>query len=134
LIAANIFLESKIDDTVHYRLTPLGTPYLNSNHRAFNNFVFQDLLPSILAMPKTLAEKGYKAPGKELGTIFRWTHGEELWTWMGSHPDRAANMVAAVISHNELNAYPWAKELGSFDLTDEAVAIVDIGGGQGHIG
>lgn len=84
-------------------------------------------------MPKTLAENGYRAPGRDTGTIFQWAHGEELWTWMGSHPDRAANMVAAVTSHNKLNAYPWASELAHLDLKDEDVTIVDVGGGQGHI-
>lgn len=87
-----------------------------------------------MAMPRTLAEKGYRAPNKKTGTIFQWANGEELWTWMGSHPDRALNMVAGVTTHNSLNAYPWSIELASLDLKDEDVAIVDVGGGRGHIG
>ena len=95
--------------------------------------MFFDLIPSIMAMPKTLAEKRYKAPTKETGTPFKWAYGEELWTWLGSHPDRASNMVAAMTSHNPLDAYPWGLELGKLNLRDEDVAIVDVAGGQGHI-
>lgn len=116
-----------------YALTSLGRPYLHPDHRAFNNFMFFDLIPSIMAMPKTLAEKRYKAPTKLTGTPFKWAHGEELWTWLGSHPDRALNMVAAMTSHNPLDAYPWETELAKLDLKDEDVAIVDVAGGQGHI-
>lgn len=95
--------------------------------------MFFDLIPSIMAMPKTLAEKRYKAPTKLTGTPFQWANGEELWTWLGSHPDRALNMVAAMTSHNPLDAYPWGIELAKLDLKDEDIAIVDIAGGQGHI-
>jgi hypothetical protein len=95
--------------------------------------MFFDLIPSIMAMPKTLAEKRYKAPTKLTGTPFKWLHGEELWTWFGSHPDRALNMVAAMTSHNPLDAYPWGTELAKLDLKDEDVSIVDVAGGQGHI-
>lgn len=133
LTAANLFVESIGPRGPSFALTSLGKPYLHPNHRAFNNFVFFDLIPSIMAMPKTLAEKGYKAPTKETGTPFKWAHGEELWTWLGSHPDRALNMVAGMTSHNALDAYPWGAELGKLDLKDEDVAIVDIAGGQGHI-
>lgn len=95
--------------------------------------MFFDLIPSIMAMPKTLAERGYKAPTKETGTPFKWAHGEELWTWLGSHPDRAANMVAGMTSHNALDAYPWGVELEKLELKDDDIAVVDIAGGQGHI-
>jgi hypothetical protein len=95
--------------------------------------MFFDLIPSIMAMPKTLAEKRYKAPTKLTGTPFQWANGEELWTWLGSHPDRALNMVAAMTSHNTLDAYPWGIELAKLDLKDEDIAIVDVAGGQGHV-
>lgn len=133
LTAANLFVESIGSRGPSYALTSLGRPYLHPDHRAFNNFMFFDLIPSIMAMPKTLAEKRYKAPTKETGTPFKWAYGEELWTWLGSHPDRASNMVAAMTSHNPLDAYPWGLELGKLNLRDEDVAIVDVAGGQGHI-
>lgn len=133
LTAANLFVESVSPRGPNFALTFLGKPYLHPNHRAFNNFVFYDLIPSIMAMPKTLAEKQYKAPTKETGTPFKWAFGEELWTWLGKHPDRAANMVAGMTSHNALDAYPWDSELGKLNLKDEDIAIVDIAGGQGHI-
>ena len=133
LTAANLFVESVGPSGPSFALTSLGKPYLHPDHRAFNNFVFFDLIPSIMAMPKTLAEKHYKAPTKETGTPFKWAHGEELWTWLGSHPDRALNMVAGMTSHNRLDAYPWGVELGKLDLKDEDIAIVDVAGGQGHI-
>ncbi|OBT59329.1 hypothetical protein VE04_00244 [Pseudogymnoascus sp. 24MN13] len=133
LTAANLFVESMGPRGPGFLLTSLGKPYLHPDHRAFNNFVFFDLIPSIMAMPKTLAEKQYKAPTKETGTPFKWAYGEELWTWLGSHPDRALNMVAGMTSHNALDAYPWGAELGKLDLKDEDIAVVDIAGGQGHI-
>lgn len=86
-----------------------------------------------MAMPKTLAEKQYKAPTKLTGTPFQWANGEELWTWLGSHPDRALNMVAAMTSHNTLDAYPWGVELAKLGLEDEDIAVVDVAGGQGHV-
>lgn len=95
--------------------------------------MFFDLLPAIMAMPRTLAEHKYKAPTKETGTPFKWAHGEELWTWLGSHPDRGAVMVAGMKSHNPIIAYPWGNELEELDIKDTDVAIVDIAGGQGHI-
>lgn len=133
LTAAHLFVESIGPNGPSFTLTSLGRPYLHPDHRAFNNFMFFDLIPSIMAMPKTLAEKRYKAPTKLIGTPFQWANGEELWTWLGSHPDRALNMVAAMTSHNPLDAYPWGIELAKLDLKDEDIAIVDIAGGQGHI-
>ncbi|KAH8667923.1 O-methyltransferase [Tricladium varicosporioides] len=95
--------------------------------------MFFDLIPAIMAMPRTLVDHQYKAPTKETGTPYKWAHGEELWTWLGSHPDRALNMVAGMRSHNPADAYPWGIELGKLNLKDEDVAIVDVAGGQGHI-
>lgn len=95
--------------------------------------MFYDMIPTIMAMPKALAERGYKTPTKATGTPFEWANGKELWTWMGAHPDRAKNMVAAMKSHNSLDAYPWGLELGKLNLTDQDIAVVDIAGGQGHI-
>ena len=42
-------------------------------------------------------------------------------------------MVAAMTSHNTLDAYPWGIELAKLDLKDEDIAIVDVAGGQGHV-
>lgn len=68
----------------------------------------------------TLKEHNYKAPTKETGTPYKWVHGEELWTWLGSHPDRTMNMVAGMRSHNAGNvsgdAYPWSTELGKLEI------------------
>ncbi|OAQ65233.1 O-methyltransferase [Pochonia chlamydosporia 170] len=133
LTAAHLFVETTGPKGPSFVITSLGKPYLHPDHRAFNNFMFFDLIPSIMAMPKTLAERQYKAPTKLTGTPFQWAHGEELWTWLGSHPDRALNMVAAMTSHNPLDAYPWGTELAKLDLQDNDVAIVDVAGGQGHI-
>ena len=130
LVAANMFIESPGPS---FTLTSLGRPYLHPDHRAFNNFMFFDIIPSILEMPRTLSEHQYKAPTKETGTPYKWAHGEELWTWLSSHPDRGAVMVAGMRSHNPMDAYPWNIELGKLDLKDEDVAIVDVAGGQGHI-
>jgi hypothetical protein len=130
LVAANIFTESPGPS---FTLTSLGKPYLHPTHRAFNNFMFFDIIPAIMAMPRTLAEHQYKSPTKETGTPFKWAHGEELWTWLGSHPDRGVVMVAGMKSHNPMNAYPWDLELEKLDLQDENVTIVDVAGGQGHI-
>ncbi|KAG4418612.1 hypothetical protein IFR04_008237 [Cadophora malorum] len=134
LLAANILVETPGPG---FALTPLGLPYLNPDHRAFNNLMFVDIMPSIMAMPRTLKEHGYKAPTKETGTPYKWAHGEELWTWLGSHPDRAMNMIAGKRSHNAGNvsgdAYPWGVELGKLNLKDDDIAIVDAAGGQGHI-
>lgn len=120
-----------------YGLSKIGQPYLNSDHRAFNDLIFNDIIPAIMAMPRTLAERNYKAPTKESGTPYKWAHGEELWTWLGAHPDRALNMVAGMRSHNAGNvsgdAYPFGEELAKLNLKEDDVAIVDIAGGQGHI-
>ncbi|CAG8976831.1 hypothetical protein HYALB_00009095 [Hymenoscyphus albidus] len=129
LTAANIFTESA---GPNFTITPLGKPYLHPDHRAFSNFMFYDLIPAIMAMPRTLEEHQYKAPSKETGTPFKWAHGEELWTWLGSHPDRAANMVAGMRSHAPLNAYPWAIELEKMGSKAEDIAVVDVAGGKGH--
>lgn len=133
LTAAHLFVEDVGPNGPTFTLTALGRPYLHPDHRAFNNFMFFDLIPSIMAMPKTLAEKGYKAATKSTGTPFEWANGEELWTWIGARPNRAANMVAAMTSHNALNAYPWGAELAKLGLEDQDVAVVDVAGGQGHI-
>jgi hypothetical protein len=130
LVAANLFIESPGPS---FRLTSLGKPYLHPDHRAYNNFMFFGIIPAIMAMPRTLAEHQYKAPTKETGTPYKWAHGEELWTWLGSHPDRGVIMVAGMRSHNPMDAYPWGIELAKLDLDDDDVAIVDVAGGQGHI-
>lgn len=61
-----------------YALTSLGQPYLNPDHRAFNSFMLHEVVPSILAMPRTLAERQYKAPTKDSGTPYSWANGEEV--------------------------------------------------------
>ncbi|ETS84536.1 hypothetical protein PFICI_02561 [Pestalotiopsis fici W106-1] len=120
-----------------YTLTALGKPYLDENHRAFNSFLLQEVIPSIVAMPRTLAEHGFKSPTRESGTPFKWANGEELWTFLGSHPQRAQNMVKGMksLSTGTLagTAYPFGEELGKLDVQDGDVAIVDIAGGQGHV-
>lgn len=120
-----------------YTLTALGKPYLDENHRAFNSFVFQEVMPTVLSMPRILAERGFKSPTRESGTPFKWANGEELWTFLGSHPQRAQNMVKGMksLSTGTLagNAYPFGEELAKLDIKDEDVAIVDIAGGQGHV-
>lgn len=88
-------------------------------------------------MPDTLREKGYKAPTKDSGTPFKWANGEELWTFLGKHPERAMNMVKGMKSLDTgslfPNAYPFGEELAKLDIQDDEIAIVDIAGGQGHI-
>lgn len=120
-----------------YRMTAVGTPYLEPTHRAFNSFVFQEVIPSVCAMPRTLAERGYQSPTAESGTPFKWANGEELWTFLGSHPQRAQNMVMGMKSLNTGSlagtAYPFGEELSKLDIKADDVAIVDIAGGQGHI-
>lgn len=122
-----------------YALTPLGKPYLDPNHCAFNRFLLKEVIPSIMAMPHTLRERGYKAPTRESGTPFKWANGEELWTFLGSHPARAMDMVNGMKSLNTGSlagdAYPFAEELGKLTLgaKEDEVAIVDVAGGQGHI-
>lgn len=86
-----------------------------------------------MAMPRTLAEHRYKVPTKETGTPFKWAHGEELWTWLGSHPDRALNMVAGMRPHNPADAYPWGVELDKLSTEKNDVVVVDVAGGKGHI-
>ncbi|CAG8981000.1 hypothetical protein HYALB_00013320 [Hymenoscyphus albidus] len=114
-----------------YALTTIGQPYLNSDHRAFNDLIFNDIIPAIMAMPRTLAERGYKAPTKESGTPYKWANGEELWTWLGSHPDRAMNMGMSPATPTL--PHPFGSEVAKLNLKDDDVAIVDIAGGQGHI-
>lgn len=120
-----------------YSITALGTPYLNPDHQNFNNYILQDALPVVLAMPRALRERGYKSPTKESGSPFKWLYGEEKWTWLGSHPDRAATMVSGMRSLNVGNvsgdAYPFGTELAKLDIQENEVDIVDIGGGQGHV-
>lgn len=120
-----------------YKLTTLGTPYLNPDHTAFSSFVFTEILPSILSLPKNLQARNYKAPSKESGSPYKWANGEELWTYLGSHPERAMNMVNGMRSLHtgslETNAYPFADELVKMGIKEGEVAIVDVAGGQGHI-
>ncbi|KAI1880528.1 hypothetical protein JX265_000768 [Neoarthrinium moseri] len=120
-----------------YRVTSVGRPYLDQTHRAFNSFVLQEVIPSVCAMPRTLAERGYKSPTSDSGTPFKWANGEELWTFLGSHPQRAQNMVMGMKSLNTGSlagdAYPFGEELAKLDIKADEVAIVDIAGGQGHI-
>lgn len=113
-----------------YALTSMGQPYLDPGHCAFNSFVFQEIVPSILAIPRTLAERSYKAPNKETGTPFKWANGEELWMFLGAHHYRAMNMVLGMksLSSGSLadNAYPFGEELAKLDIKEDEVAIVDI--------
>lgn len=134
LVAAGILSDV---DGPGYKITSMGTPYLNPDHTAFSSFVFVEVLPSILAMPRNLQARGYKAPSKESGSPYKWANGEELWTYLGSHPERAMNMVNGMRSLHTgslgTNAYPFAEELGKMNIKDGEVAIVDVAGGQGHI-
>lgn len=120
-----------------YVLTSLGEPYLDPDHCSFNRFLLQEIIPTIMSMPETMRERGYKAPTRESGTPFRWAHGEELWTLLGSHPERAANMVRGMksLSTGALagDAYPFGEELGRLGIAGADVAVVDVAGGQGHI-
>lgn len=120
-----------------FALTALGKPYLDPNHCAFSKFLIKDIIPSIIAMPDALRERGYKAPTRESGTPFKWANGEELWTFLGAHPEHAMNMVNGMesLSTGSLagDAYPFADELGKLGTQEGDVTIVDVAGGQGHI-
>lgn len=116
-----------------YALTSLAEPYLDSNHCATNRFLLEEIIPSIIAMPDLLQEREYKAPTKDTGTLFQWTKGEELWAFLGEHPQRALNMVKAMKSLDSgalcPNAFPFGEALGPLHIQEGEVAIVDIAGG-----
>lgn len=120
-----------------YAITTIGKPYLEDEHVAFNRFLLKEVIATVLAMPETLRERGYKAPTKESGTPYQWAHGEELWTFLGRYPERALDMVQGMKSLSTGclagDAYPFGAELAKLAIQDGDVAIVDIAGGQGHV-
>lgn len=44
-----------------YEITALGSPYLQPEYRDCNNFIFQDGMSTLLAIPRMLREHGYRA-------------------------------------------------------------------------
>lgn len=103
-----------------YALTSLGKPYVDPNHCSFNRFVLQEVIATTTTMPDLLRDRGYKAPTKDSGTPFKWTHGEELWKFLSKHPERASNMVRGMHSLDTgalfPNAFPYGEELGTLGI------------------
>ncbi|KAI3390851.1 hypothetical protein diail_8541 [Diaporthe ilicicola] len=110
-----------------YTLTSLGKPYLDQNHLSFNRFILREVLPTV----QDVVEQ----------KLFSLTESDglphDMWSNLTRDPSRAADMVRGMrsLSSGSLapTAYPFGDELEKLDIKDDDVAIVDVGGGQGHI-
>ncbi|KAK0652099.1 S-adenosyl-L-methionine-dependent methyltransferase [Cercophora newfieldiana] len=101
-------------------------------------FVFDEMLPPILASPAYFAKYGLREPTCRKNSLFSFGHGKpgvSVWEVINSSPERTANCIEAMkmmdLTYPFLAPYDltWAVETAK--LSDRPV-VVDVGGGSGH--
>ena len=99
-------------------------------------------MPTAAQLPSYLGATDYQNPCDNQTTAFAHAFGSEFWTWLEQNPGHAATFNGFMGSRREgrpswFDTYPVEKELKGFGEGvgkggKDAVALVDIGGNQGH--
>lgn len=93
----------------------------------FNRFILQEVVPTVR---ESVEQSCFGSPSSDGVPHDRWTR-------LAQDPTRAADMVRGMRSLSSgglaATAYPFGSELEKLGIREGGVAIVDMGGGQGHI-
>jgi hypothetical protein len=119
------------------------------NRRVASNIVNRALrvLPGISKLPEYLQSIDFRNPGDRADdkTLFSYTNNTDLnfFQWLQQRPEQHtafnASMAASVAlerahsPHGFADLWPFEAEIGASITSPEDVAIVDIGGGYGHV-
>ena len=93
-------------------------------------------MPAAAKLPECLRTNSYQNPCNNQKTAFALAFGEEFWAWLKQNPGHAATFNDFMASRRQgrpswFDIYPVEQELSGSD-GEAAVALVDIGGNQGH--
>lgn len=93
----------------------------------FNRFILREVVPTV---HESVEQSCFVSPSSDGVPHDRWAR-------LAQDPARAADMVRGMRSLSSgglaATAYPFGRELDKSNIREGEVAIVDVGGGQGHI-
>ncbi|KAL8870815.1 MAG: hypothetical protein Q9174_003224 [Haloplaca sp. 1 TL-2023] len=104
----------------------------------FKHF-FDHCGPPMLKLPDYLARTGYKNPQDVKTGPFADTWGKNTWALYEAEPERGeifnSFMTAWKKGHSSwFDRYPVETQLSdAYDMSDDTVLLIDIGGGGGHV-
>ncbi|KAK3382753.1 S-adenosyl-L-methionine-dependent methyltransferase [Lasiosphaeria ovina] len=137
LVATGVLEQIGTDRIAHTRKSKI---YIGTNPvTAMVRLIFDDNMPSFMAMPKYFDKFGLKEPTGRLDTVVAFAFdqvGKSAYEVMLDTPERTANFMLAMQSLEV--EYPF---LGTYDLswavpaagdTSDRPLVVDVGGGKGQ--
>lgn len=96
-------------------------------------------MPTATKLPEYFRQYGYSNPWDSQKSPFWFTFGEEFWNWLKQNPEQSAVFNGFMASRRRgrpswFDIYPVERELtpSEFDIGDDDVLLIDIGGNQGH--
>ncbi|MCJ1391327.1 hypothetical protein MMC18_004190 [Xylographa bjoerkii] len=135
---SNAFTEPKFRDGITYCQS--SAPLRASFSRQYHSFNVAG--PSFHGLPAYLKATAYKQPHDISDGPFQYAHDTKLpfFLWLGEHPQYLENFNnymagyrAGKVSWTQEGFYPVTELLGaSLKTDDDAVLLVDVGGGMGH--
>ncbi|MCJ1286657.1 hypothetical protein MMC26_006003 [Xylographa opegraphella] len=126
----------------HYTHNAFSTIFLIPSNRDMFKQMYDFLGQGVYAMPHFLNSRGYQNPTEYHDSAFHYGHHTRLgfWEYLKADPERARlfnsgmRSLATVGSANRsAGPYPFGEELGTEEVRDTDVLVVDVGGGRGQV-
>ncbi|KAK6603359.1 o-methyltransferase [Botrytis cinerea] len=102
--------------------------------------IYDEYAPCSYALTPYFKENGFKVPDSINNNPYTFAHrtnGLSMWDFLSLHPERLRifNLGMNRISSQMVPSYgifPWLSEYRKMETSEDAVLLVDIGGGQGQ--
>lgn len=102
-------------------------------------YSFDDILPSVSAMPAYFGKYGLKEPLGRYNTIMAFAAGTPeatVWEVMSREPERMVNFMQSMGTLEEaytiVGSYNFGWVVKAATAAGDRAAVVDVGGGKGH--
>lgn len=96
-------------------------------------------MPTATKLPEYFRQNGYSNPWDSYRSPFSFAFGQEFWSWLKQNPEQSAVFNGFMASRRQgrpswFDIYPVERELipSEFNLGDDDVLLIDVGGNQGH--
>lgn len=126
---------------LHYVHNAFSLIFTIPTNRDMFKQMYDFLGPGIYSMPRFLEASKYRNPTDYNDGAFQYGHRTHLgfWEYLKEEPERMTVFNSGMRSlatiggaTRSAESYPFDEELGKYDLGDDDVAIVDVGGGRGQ--
>ena len=126
---------------LHYAHNAFSTIFLVPANRDMFRQMYDFLGQGVYAIPHFLASINYKNPTDYNNSAFQYGHHTSLgfWEYLKEDPERAKVFNSGMRSlatvggaAGSAGPYPFEEQLGTEDIKEIDVAIVDLGGGRGQ--